>query len=158
MARTGGAAALFVLVCCLLVGSVPARRPVELPTQVVPVAVDRVAAAEPLLAKQLAAAEAADPTKVHSITAEEEMEVHPARQPPQIIRCGGDDVAVSDESLAFGGQGHPALKSEMLEEHGPEQERPGEDSFSDTDSDSDSDDEDSEDGIVAWFWRLARRF
>ncbi|KAF7021340.1 hypothetical protein CFC21_034314 [Triticum aestivum] len=157
MARTGAAAALFVLVCCLLVGSVPARLPVELPTQVVPEAVDLLATAEPLLAKQLAAAEAANPTKVHSmITEEEEMVVHPARQRPQIIRCGGgDDVAVSDESPSFGGQGHPALKSEG-EEHGPEQERPGEDS--DTDSDSDSDDEDNENGIVAWFWRLARRF
>ncbi|KAM3197081.1 hypothetical protein ACQJBY_072635 [Aegilops geniculata] len=158
MARTGAPAALFVLVCCLLVGSVPARLPVDLPTQVVPDAVDRVAAAEPLLAKQLAAAEAANPTKVHSITEQEEMVVHPARQLPQVIRCGGDDVAFSDESLSFGGQGHPALKSEVLKEHGPEQERPGEDSFSDTDSDSDSDDEDNENGIMAWFWRLARRF
>ncbi|KAM3347281.1 hypothetical protein ACQJBY_021323 [Aegilops geniculata] len=157
MARTGASAALFVLVCCLLVGSVPARHPVELPTQVVPDAVDLLATAEPLLAKQLAAAEAANPTKVHYVTAEEETVVHPARQLPQIIRCGGDDLAVSDESLSFGGLGHPALKSEG-EEHGPEQERPGEDSFSDTDSDSDSDDEDNEDGIVAWFWRLARRF
>ncbi|KAE8781301.1 hypothetical protein D1007_45456 [Hordeum vulgare] len=153
MARTGAAAALFLLVCCLLVGSVPARRPVELPTQVVPAAVDRVATAEPLLA----AAEAASPTKVYSVTEEEEVVVDPARQLPQIFRCGGVDMAVSEESLSFGGLGHPALKGEVMV-HGPEQERPGEDSFSDTDSDSDSDEEDNESGIMAWLWRLARRF
>jgi hypothetical protein len=152
MARAGAAAVLFGLVCCLLVGPAPARRPVELPPQVVLDAVDREASAEPLLPKPVAIVETADPSAVLSVQAEE---VDQARQAPQVFRCGGEDMAVSEEPLSQDTRAQPAGKSEV--EDGQEQERP-DDSDSDTDGDSDSDDEDNEVGIMGWFWRLARRF
>jgi hypothetical protein len=148
MARAGAAAVLFVLVCCLLVGPAPARRPAELPAQVVLDVVDREAAAEPLLPKPLAIVEAADPSTV--LSSVQEPEVAPAGQAPQVISCGGEDAAVSEEPLSLGTRAQPAGKGEVQEK-----ER---DDDSDSDSDSDSDDEDNEHGIVAWFWRLARRF
>jgi hypothetical protein len=149
MARAGAAAVLFVLVCCLLVGPAPARRPAELPAQLVPDAVDREASAEPLLPKPLAIVEAADPSTV--LSSVQGLEVDPAGQEPQIISCGGEDAAVSEQPLSLGTRAQPARKGEVQE-----QERREDDS--DSDSDSDSDDEDNEHGIVAWFWRLARRF
>jgi len=155
MARAGAAAVLFVLVCCLLVGPAPARHP-ELPPQVVLDAVDREASAELLLLpKPLAIIEAADPNTVLSAQAQE---VDPAHQDPRIFRCGGEDVAVSEEPLSLGTRAQPVGKGEV-EKDGQEQpqERRDDDSDSDTDRDSDSDDED-EGGIMGWFWRLARRF
>nr|QDK54328.1 antimicrobial peptide Lubelisin-1 transcript 1 [Bos taurus] len=149
MARAGAAAVLFVLVCCLLVGPAPARRPAELPAQLVPDAVDREASAEPLLPKPLAIVEAADPSTVLSSVQGPEVDL--AGQAPQIISCGGEDAAVSEEPLSLGTRAQLAGKGEVQE-----QERRDDDS--DSDSDSDSDDEDNEHGIVAWFWRLARRF
>uniref|UniRef100_A0ACD5VG07 Uncharacterized protein n=1 Tax=Avena sativa TaxID=4498 RepID=A0ACD5VG07_AVESA len=145
MASTGAAAVLFALVCCLLVGPAPARRPELLP-QVVLGAVDREASAEPLLP---AIVEVADPSTV--VSSVHGQEVHPAGQAPQIISCGGEDVAVAEESLSLGTTAQPAGKSEVQEDV---QERRQDDS----DSDSDSDDEDNKDGILGWFWRMARRF
>ncbi|KAM0850290.1 hypothetical protein ACQ4PT_053191 [Festuca glaucescens] len=149
MARAGGAAVLFALVCCLVVGPALARRPAELPAQVVLDAVDREASDEPLLPKPLAIVEAADPSTV--LSSVQGLEVDPAGQAPQIISCGGEDMAVSEEPLSLGTRAQPAGKGEVQE-----QERRDDDSDSDTDSDSD--DEDDEHWIVAWFWRLARRF
>uniref|UniRef100_A0ACD5VUR9 Uncharacterized protein n=1 Tax=Avena sativa TaxID=4498 RepID=A0ACD5VUR9_AVESA len=141
MASTGAAAVLFALVCCLLVGPAPARRPELLP-HVVLGAVDREASAVPLLPVIV---EVADPSTV--VSSVHKQEVDPAGQSPQIISCGGEDMAVTKEPLSLGTTTQPAGKSEV-------QERRQDDS----DSDSDSDDEDNKDGILGWFWRLARRF
>uniref|UniRef100_A0ACD5VKN6 Uncharacterized protein n=1 Tax=Avena sativa TaxID=4498 RepID=A0ACD5VKN6_AVESA len=146
MARTGATAVLFALVCCLLVGPAPARRPELLP-QVVLGAVDREASAVPLLPVIV---EVANPNTV--LSSVHRQEVDPAGQAPQIIRCGVEDMAVSEEPLSLGTSAQPAAKSEV--EDVQEQERREDDS----DSDSDSDDEDNKDGILGWFWRLARRF
>ncbi|KAM0832676.1 hypothetical protein ACQ4PT_064749 [Festuca glaucescens] len=146
MAGAGAAAVLFALVCCLLVGPAPARRPAQLPAQVVLGVVDREASAEPLLPKPLAIVEAADPSPVLSY-----VQVDPAGQAPQIISCDGEDAAVSEEPLSLGTRAQPAGKGKVQEKERREDD-------SDSDTDSDSDDEDNEHGIVAWFWRLARRF
>ncbi|CAM0880440.1 unnamed protein product [Alopecurus aequalis] len=151
MARAGAAAVLFALVCCLLVGPAPARSPVELPPQVaLDATVDREA--EPLLPKPLAIVEAADPSTV--LSSVEGQAVDLADQAPQIIRCGGEDAAVSEEPLSLGTRAQPAGKGQG------EMERDGEKQpdDSDSDTDSDSDDEDNKDGIMGWFWRLARLF
>ena len=153
MARAGAAVVLFAVVCSLLVAPAPARRPVELPLQVVPDAVDREAAAEPLLPKPVVDAEEADPTRQHpSLLC-------------LVLRCDGDAVALSssEEPPSLDGWAQPAGKATVEDDEVGEdgQERPCDsdsDSDSDSDWDSDSDDEEDEGGIVGWFWRLARRF
>lgn len=163
MARACAAVVLFAVVFCLLVAPAPARRPVELPLQVVPDAVDREAAAEPLLPKPVADAAEADPSAALAIPEEEE--VASARQHSSLLclifRCDGDAVALSssEEPPSLDGWAQPAGKAKVEDDEVGEdgQERPC-DSDSDSDWDSDSDGEEDEGGIVGWFWRLARRF
>lgn len=150
MARAGAAAVLFVLVCCLLVGPAPARRP-ELPPQVVLGAVDRREASAELLLPSIV--KATDPSTVLSSVQAQEVDL--SLQAPQVFRCGGEDMAVSEEPLSLGTTAQPAGKSEVEEDA---QERGQGRRDDDSDSDSDSDDEDNKDGILGWFLRLARRF
>ncbi|KQK03335.1 uncharacterized protein LOC104582522 [Brachypodium distachyon] len=153
MARASAAVVLFALLCCLLVDLYPARRPGELPPQVItaahdPVGDPREASAEPLLPTKLVALE----------------EVDPVRRAPQVFQCGGEDVAAAVTASSSSEEGaQPRPESGAEEEAGimgwfRGSDTDCDDSGSDTDCDSDSDDEHDGGWIMGWFWRLARRF
>uniref|UniRef100_A0A0E0JFN8 Uncharacterized protein n=1 Tax=Oryza punctata TaxID=4537 RepID=A0A0E0JFN8_ORYPU len=162
MAPAGAAAlALAAAVCFLLVAPAPARRPADLPPQavlpVVPEAVDREAAAEPLLLPKPAVDADADLTTAAALAVLEEEGRGPARARSSLLclvfRCDDGDEA---NAVAI-------RKSGVSQDGGwwPRTAWKGDDSDSESDSDCESDSDDEEEGeggIVGWFWSLAHRF
>jgi hypothetical protein len=159
MARARAAVVLALAVCCLLVATAPARRPVDLPPARAAdavVLVDREAAAEPLprpgpVGAAAGCAEAA--TEEQGATAlavpEEEDDA------PRVEATSGGasvlEVRPTSEETTTVEEG-PAVSGKAEDD-----ERRAYDSDSDSDCDSDSDDED-EGGIFRWLWRLADHF
>ncbi|KAL5228883.1 hypothetical protein ABZP36_017148 [Zizania latifolia] len=153
------ATALAAIVCFLLVAPAPARQHVDFPPQLLPDAVDREAAAEPLLPKPVAGADAAD--MATALAVPEEGEEGPARRGGRlpsllclVFRCDGDADAVAVRSGdSQDGWAQPAGKADAEAD-----DFDSEADDSDSDCESDSDDEDDDGGIVGWFWSLAHRF
>ena len=137
MARACATVVLALAVCCLLVATAPARRPVDLPASRAAdavVLVDREAAAEPL-PRPVGAAALAVPKEEATSAGASALEVRPS----------SEETTTAEEE----GWGRPAVSGKSEDD-----ERRPYDSDSDSDCDSDSDDED-EGGIFRWLWRLA---
>ncbi|CAD6240468.1 unnamed protein product [Miscanthus lutarioriparius] len=157
MARACATVVLALAVCCLLVATAPARRPVDLPASRAAdavVLVDRKAAAEPLPRPVGAAADCAEAAADEQGTAlavpEEEgdaarVEATSAGASALEVRPSSEETTTAEED----GWGWPAVSGKSEDD-----ERRPYDSDSDSDCDSDSDDED-EGGIFRWLWRLA---
>ena len=158
MARARAAVVLAIAVCCLLVATAPARRPVDLPAARAAdavVLVDREAAAEPLPRPVGAAADcaeaAADEQGTTALAVPEEegdaarVEATSAGASALEVRPSSEETTTAEEE----GWGWPAVSGKSEDD-----ERRPYDSDSDSDCDSDSDDED-EGGIFRWLRRLA---
>jgi len=153
MARACATVVLALAVCCLLVATAPARRPVDLPASRAAdavVLVDRVAAAELLPRPVGAAADCAEAAADEQGTAlavpEEEGDA--ARVEATSAGASALEVRPSSEettTVEGWGWGWPAVSGKAEDD---------ERRLYDSDSDSDSDDED-EGGIFRWLWRLA---
>ena len=154
MARACATVVLALAVCCLLVATAPARRPVDLPAARAAdavVLVDREAAAEPLPRPVRAAADcaeaAADEQGTTALAVPEE-EGDAARVEATSGGASALEVRPSSEettTVEGWGWGWPAVSGKAEDD---------ERRLYDSDSDSDSDDED-EGGIFRWLWRLA---
>lgn len=158
MARARAAVVLALAVCCLLVATAPARRPVDLQAARAAdavVLVAREAAAEPLPRPVGATADCAEAADEHGTAlAVPEPEEEDAAGRVEATSGGASalEVRASSEgttTVEEGWWGWPAVSGKAEDD-----ERRPYDSDSDSDCDSDSDDED-EGGIFRWLWRLA---
>ena len=144
MARACATVVLALAVCCLLVATAPARRPVDLPASRAAdavVLVDREAAAEPL-PRPVGAAALAVPEEEGDAA---RVEATSAGASALEVRPSSEETTTAEEE----GWGRPAVSGKSEDD-----ERRPYDSDSDSDCDSDSDDED-EGGIFRWLRRLA---